>query len=77
MIDVGKDPEEPIRWVQGMRDNFAAVLFFVSLDDFDVPSSTGEGTKLDESLRLWEDVCPNSHVDGPGYQILTLFAFRF
>jgi hypothetical protein len=57
MVDVGGDAVERRKWVHAEREDYSAIIFFCSLDDFDAPcASSFKGTKLEESLSVWEDV---------------------
>jgi len=58
LIDVGGQAPERTKWhVIVKENNISAVLYFVSMDEFDVKSELDEDlTKLELSLKVWKDV---------------------
>jgi len=58
LIDVGGQTPERAKWSAIVSENdIAGIIFFVSLDEFDVESTEEKGkTKLELSLKIWSEV---------------------
>jgi len=62
--DVGGQKPEQAKWLQIIKENqFAAVLFFVASDEFNVKSSEDpERTKVAISRKIFSEVCNNDYI---------------
>jgi GTPase SAR1 family protein len=54
-VDVGGQRSERRHWDQ-VIEKPAAVVFFVALSDWNLPTVGGKMTKMEESLQIWEEV---------------------
>jgi guanine nucleotide-binding protein subunit alpha len=57
VIDVGGQQQERKKWLNAKDFQINVIIFFVALDDYNVPSETMEGkSRLEESLQVWDEV---------------------
>eukprot|EP01127_Copromyxa_protea_P000449 TRINITY_DN10367_c0_g1_i1.p1 TRINITY_DN10367_c0_g1~~TRINITY_DN10367_c0_g1_i1.p1 ORF type:complete len:332 (-),score=55.66 TRINITY_DN10367_c0_g1_i1:113-1108(-) len=71
LVDVGGQKPERQRWSQVMNDGCNAIIFFVALDEYDVPSFEDDvGTKMDEALGVWKEVVRSAEAKRSGILLM-------
>jgi len=55
LVDVGGQLPERKKWSDIMGGALHGILYFASLDEYNIKSSEEEGTKMEISLKVWEE----------------------
>jgi len=65
LIDVGGQKTERTKWKGIVSDvKVRGMVYFVAINEFNVPSGEDDGSKFDLSLKIWDDVTKTNELKG-------------